>query len=59
MIPAFPSMLTITRMAAGQLQISLILDHFGAFCLPQQPVILTRLVGGVLVISGMLLVRPG
>ncbi len=48
---------TITLMVAGQLLLSLVLDHFGAFGVPRQPVSLGRIAGVVLVISGVVLVR--
>ena len=49
--------LTITLMVAGQLLISLILDHFGAFGVPRQPLNLGRIGGVALVLAGVLLVR--
>jgi len=58
-VPRLGVALTITLMVAGQLLISLILDHFGAFGVPQQPATLTRLAGVALVIGGVLLVRRG
>ena len=51
--------MTITLMVAGQLPLGLVLDHFGAFGAPRQPVNLTRMVGVALVIGGVLLVRRG
>lgn len=56
-VPRLGVALTITLMVAGQLLISLILDHFGAFGAPQQPVNLGRLAGVALVIGGVLMVR--
>ncbi|WP_020178365.1 DMT family transporter [Methylopila sp. M107] len=44
-------------MIAGQLLSAAILDHFGLFGLPVQPISLLRVVGVVLLISGALLVR--
>ena len=38
---------------------ALILDHFGFFGLPRQPVNLTRIVGVALVLAGAVLVRRG
>jgi len=51
--------LTITLMVAGQLALSLILDHFGVMGVPQQPISLPRIAGVLLVIGGVLLVRRG
>ena len=56
-VPRLGVALTITLMVAGQLLISLILDHFGAFGAPQQPINLGRLAGVALVIGGVLMVR--
>lgn len=56
-VPRLGVALTITLMVAGQLLISLILDHFGALGVPQQPLSLGRVAGVGLVIAGVLLVR--
>jgi len=56
-VPRLGVALTITLMVAGQLLISLVLDHFGAFGTPRQPVNLGRIAGVALVIGGVLLVR--
>ena len=56
-VPRLGVALTITLMVAGQLLTSLILDHFGAFGAPQQPINLGRLAGVALVIGGVLMVR--
>ncbi|NBB51340.1 EamA-like transporter family protein [Rhizobium sp. CRIBSB] len=58
-VPRLGVATTITLMVAGQLLLSLILDHFGAFGVPRQPVTLTRMAGVALVIGGVLLVRRG
>ncbi len=49
----------LTAAIAGQLLAALILDHFGFFGLPRQPVNLTRIVGVALVLAGAVLVRRG
>lgn len=56
-VPRLGVATTITLMVAGQLILSLALDHFGAFGVPQQPLNLTRVAGVALVIGGVLLVR--
>ena len=56
-VPRLGVATTITLMVAGQLVLSLALDHFGAFGVPQQHLNLTRIAGVALVIGGVLLVR--
>ncbi len=58
-VPKLGVATTITLMVAGQLMISLLLDHFGALGVPQNPISLTRLAGVALVIGGVILVRRG
>ncbi|MFN3352816.1 MAG: DMT family transporter [Brevundimonas sp.] len=48
---------TITLMIAGQLVLSLILDHFGWLGVPRQPMSMGRLAGVALVMLGVFLVR--
>src|SRR5690606_28130816 len=48
---------TITVMIAGQLLLSLALDHFGALGVTKQPLSLGRIAGVALVIGGVVLVR--
>ncbi|MFC0632961.1 DMT family transporter [Brevundimonas balnearis] len=48
---------TITLMIAGQLVLSLVLDHFGWLGVPRQPMSMGRLAGVVLVLLGVFLVR--
>ena len=56
-VPRLGVATTITLMVAGQLLLGLVLDHFGAFGAPRQPVNLMRVVGVAMVIGGVLLVR--
>jgi transporter family-2 protein len=58
-VPRLGVATTITLMVAGQLLISLVLDHFGALGVPRAPISLTRLAGVALVIGGVVLVRRG
>jgi bacterial/archaeal transporter family-2 protein len=44
-------------MVAGQLLLSVVLDHFGAMGMPKQPINLGRIAGIGLVIAGVLMVR--
>ncbi len=48
---------TITLMVAGQLIISMILDHFGAFGIEPRPISFGKIAGIALVALGVLLVR--
>lgn len=56
-VPRLGVAMTISLMVAGQLLASLVLDHFGAFGVPRQPINLGRIAGVALVISGVVLVR--
>ena len=47
----------ITIGIAGQIAVALLLDHFGAFGLPRDPISLGRVAGAALVIAGVVLVR--
>ncbi|PZN97948.1 MAG: hypothetical protein DCF28_14675 [Alphaproteobacteria bacterium] len=58
-VPRMGVATTVTLMVAGQLIVSLVLDHFGAFGVPKQPINLTRIAGIGLVIAGVLLARRG
>lgn len=58
-VPRFGAALTIVLMVAGQLALSLVLDHFGALGVPQQSISPVRIAGVLLVIGGVLLVRRG
>jgi transporter family-2 protein len=48
---------TIVLMVAGQMMLSLVLDHFGFLGVPQRPIDLGRLAGIGLIVAGVLLVR--
>lgn len=56
-VPRLGAAMTITLMVAGQLLISLAIDHFGAMGVPRAPVNLGRLAGVALVLGGVILVR--
>ena len=58
-VPKLGVATTITLMVAGQMLLSLFLDHFGFMGVPRQPITPTRLAGVVMVIGGVLLVRKG
>lgn len=56
-VPRLGVALTIILMVAGQLLLSVVLDHFGAMGMPKQPINLGRIAGIGLVIAGVLMVR--
>ena len=56
-VPRLGVALTIILMVAGQLLLSVVLDHFGAMGMPKQPISLGRVAGVGLVIAGVLMVR--
>ena len=56
-VPRLGVALTITLMVAGQLLISVVLDHFGAMGVPRQPIGWGRAAGVALVIAGVVMVR--
>ena len=56
-VPRLGVATTIILMVAGQLLLSLVLDHFGAMGMPKHPVSLGRVAGIGLVIAGVLMVR--
>ena len=58
-VPRLGVAMTVILMVAGQILISVLLDHFGALGVPKQPLNLTRLLGVALVFGGVLLVRRG
>ncbi|HTK71778.1 MAG TPA: DMT family transporter [Croceibacterium sp.] len=49
----------ITIGIAGQILMAVLLDHFGVLGLPRDPATLTKALGAVLVIAGVVLVRKG
>ena len=56
-VPRLGGATTIILMVAGQLLLSVVLDHFGVMGMPKQPISLGRVAGIGLVIAGVLMVR--
>lgn len=56
-VPRLGAALTIILMVAGQLLISVLVDHFGAMGVPRQPISWGRIGGVALVIVGVVMVR--
>ena len=56
-VPKLGVSTTLTVVVAGQLLLAVVLDHFGAFGTPVQPISWSRIAGLLMVIGGVLLVR--
>lgn len=56
-VPRLGVATTIILMVAGQLLLSVVLDHFGAMGMPKQPISWGRVAGVGLVVAGVLMVR--
>jgi len=56
-VPRLGVATTIILMVAGQLLLSVVLDHFGALGMPKQPISWGRVAGVGLVLAGVLMVR--
>ncbi|GGI20816.1 DMT family transporter [Oxalicibacterium faecigallinarum] len=57
MVPKLGAATTISLIIVGQMMLSLIMDHFGLFGLPIQPISLLKLAGAGLLIAGVALIR--
>ena len=55
--PRLGTALTFGLVVAGQLTMAVIMDHFGLFGMPVQPVNWFRLAGIVLIVGGTMLIR--
>lgn len=56
-VPRLGVATTIILMVAGQLLLSVLLDHFGAMGMPKQPISWGRVAGVLMVVGGVLMVR--
>jgi transporter family-2 protein len=56
-VPRLGVATTIILMVAGQLVLSVVLDHFGVMGMPKQPISWGRVVGVLMVLGGVLMVR--
>jgi transporter family-2 protein len=56
-VPRLGVATTIILMVAGQLLLSIVLDHFGAMGMPKQPISWGRIAGVLMVVGGVLMVR--
>lgn len=57
LLPRLGLALSFSLIIAGQLAVSLLLDHFGWLGLPVQPISAGRVVGALLLIAGVVLIR--
>lgn len=57
LVPRLGVALSFSLIVAGQMGITLILDHFGLLGMEQRPISLARLGGVLLVVAGVVLIR--
>ncbi|HKR19736.1 MAG TPA: DMT family transporter [Stellaceae bacterium] len=57
LMPRLGAATVIALLVAGQMLSALVFDNFAAFGLPQHPVDLSRVVGAVLLVGGVVLIR--
>jgi transporter family-2 protein len=56
-VPRIGVMLSLALTVAGQMALSLAIDHFGWFGMPQTDISAARLVGAVLITAGVVLIQ--
>ena len=57
LVPRLGVALTFSLIIAGQMLITLVIDHFGMFDTPEKPVNLWRVFGAMLITVGVVLIR--
>ena len=57
LLPSLGAATLLALVVAGQMSAAVVMDHFGAFGLTQQPVSASRLLGVALVIAGVALIK--
>ncbi|MGH9944471.1 MAG: DMT family transporter [Pyrinomonadaceae bacterium] len=57
LVPRIGATMLLSASIAGQMGVSLLLDHYGLIGLPERPVSAWRVVGVVLVVAGVLVIR--
>ncbi|MFN7115347.1 MAG: DMT family transporter [Saprospiraceae bacterium] len=57
LLPKLGVALTFSLIIAGQMLVTLVLDHYGLLGVPVKPINLPRLLGILLIIAGVILVR--
>ncbi len=56
-VPRLGAMSVMALLIAGQMTVSLVMDHFGWLGIPAQPISLWRVLGAVLLFAGVILIR--
>ncbi len=56
-IPRLGAALAFSLIVAGQLMMSVIMDHFGLFGVPVNPVNPAKMLGFLLLLAGVILIR--
>ena len=57
LMPKLGAATVLALLVAGQMLASILFDHFGIMGLPQQSADLTRIIGGLLLVGGVILIR--
>ena len=56
-VPRLGAMSVMALLVAGQMGMSLVLDHFGWLGIPSQPISMGRIMGAILLFAGVVLIR--
>jgi len=56
-VPRLGAMSVMALLIAGQMGMSLVMDHFGWLGIPAQPISLWRILGAILLFTGVVLIR--
>ncbi len=56
-VPRLGAMSVMALLIAGQMSTSLVLDHFGWLGIPAQPITMWRILGAILLFTGVVLIR--
>jgi transporter family-2 protein len=57
LVPKIGVALTFSLIIAGQMLVTLVIDHFGVFGVPEKPVSILRVAGAALITVGVVLIR--
>lgn len=56
-VPRLGAMSVMALLIAGQMAMSLVMDHYGWLGIPAQPMTLWRVLGAMLLLAGVILIR--